>query len=155
MAWSPDSDAFYITEGVGAVGGYLTRVYRVEDNKIERLPDIDRTVQIALDRNHKCKDEVSGEVTPPKYLNVAAVRWLDGSNALLAVGEIPPTGECGEQSGYFEGFMVSLTSGEILKRYSPQTVISRWGKVVGDRLTSDLQAITESDSTAPTKTAAP
>jgi hypothetical protein len=141
VAWAPDGKAFYITQSDGSIAGFLTKIYRVEDSQVEQMPDINRTVQQDFDRRHKCVVSQNGRVIADDA-NIAALGWAYGSSQILVVAEAPPNNFC-NQSSYFEGFLLSLPSGEILERYTPQALVHGWSKMLGDRLTGDFKAISE------------
>lgn len=139
VAWAPDGKAFYITHSDGSIAGFLTEIYRVADNQVEQMPDINRAVQHDFDRRHKCVVSQNGRDIVG-HANIAALGWADGSSQILVVAEAPPNNFC-NQSSYFEGFLLSLPGGEILKRYTPQALVHGWSKMLGDRLTGDFTAI--------------
>jgi hypothetical protein len=70
--------------------------------------------------------------------NVAGLKWLDDPDRLLVVAEAPPIGIC-KDAEYFAGYEISLRSGQIVGRFSPQRLADRWGKALGDRLKSNFQ----------------
>ena len=48
-----------------------------------------------------------------------------------------------EDMQYFAGFLVSVPSGQISERYSPQELANRWGDVLGERLQSKLKYLSD------------
>lgn len=140
LAWSPDSRAFYITEGVGNIDGFRLRLYRVEDEGIRILPDVNRMVQQDFNRQHMCVS-YPGSKTLEDNPNVAGVEWLGGSDQLLVVAEVPPHGTC-TQMGYFGGYVVSVSSAAIMERFSPRELLRKWHDVVGRRLREEFLDLT-------------
>lgn len=132
-AWAPDSGSLFITQSVGYSTGYHTDVYRIVENKLVSV-EVNRIIKREFDRRHKCLDRGTGEGNDP---NVAGFKWLGGSDRLLIVAEVPPVGVCKDLE-YFGGYEVSLNSGTVVQRFSPQQLADRWGEVLGERLKSNL-----------------
>lgn len=132
LAWAPDGKAFYITQSENRAGvqGFHTEVYRVNNVQIEPLPDVNRIVQREFDRHHECANENA---------DIGAVKWVDGSNQILMVAEVPLDSNCERE--YFAGYLVSLTSREVVQRYSARQLMERWNKVLGDRLKEDFRGL--------------
>ncbi len=145
FGWAPDSKTFYLTHSEGASTGYSVDVYRLDQGRISRLPHIDRLVRKDFNRHHSC-----WERTPRGWVgndpNVAGVLWVKDSTELLLVAEVPPIGIC-EDSEYFGGYSISITSGEIVARYSPRELMTRWGKILGERLTGNFEELSEEQRT--------
>jgi len=132
LAWAPDSQAFFITSSVGFSTGFHADVYRIVDNKLVLVTKLDAVIRQDFDRRHKCSDGHAGNDP-----NVAGLRWLGGSDRLLMIAEVPPIGTCKNEE-YFGGYEMSVGSGRILGRFSPQQLVDRWGQELGDRLKSNL-----------------
>lgn len=143
MAWAPDSRAFFITHSIGYSTGYHTEIYRLTDNSLLLIP-VNAIIQKDFDRRHKCFDGQVGNDP-----NVAGLKWFDDSDRVVIVAEAPPIGIC-KDAEYFGGYEVSLASGRILKRFSPQQLADRWGEALGERLKSNLHFLsTEAKATVP------
>jgi hypothetical protein len=132
MTWAPDSRAFFITHSIGYSTGYHTEIYRLTDNSL--LPiSLNAIIQKDFDRHHRCFDGQVGNDP-----NVAGLKWLDGSDRVLVIAEVPPIGICKKEE-YFGGYEISVGSGQIIKRFSPQQLADRWDEVLGERLKSNLR----------------
>ncbi len=57
-----------------------------------------------------------------------AVRWEQGSQALLLMPQVYETGDCGPDLGYSEGYLVEAESGAILKKYPEKVIEAEWKK---------------------------
>lgn len=129
LAWAPDSRALYITEGSGYSTGYRVHIYRLEDHKLHCVTDLNQSLQHDFERRHKCSDGQSP--------NIAGLHWMDDSQQLLIVSEVPPVGICVDME-YFGGYLIAVDSGKIVKRYSPEALKDRWEDVLGYRLKGDF-----------------
>ena len=130
FAWAPNSRALYITEGAGYTTGYRVRIYSLDDNKLRTEDDVNQTVQRDFERRHKCAE---GQLP-----NVAGVHWMNDSRHLLLVAEEPPVGICPDEN-YFGGYSISVGDGQIVERYSPNTMKDRWKDVLGYRLKDEFE----------------
>jgi hypothetical protein len=137
LTWAPDSRAFFITHSIGYSTGYHTEIYRLTDNGLLQIA-LDATIKKDFDRHHKCFDGQVGNDA-----NVAGLKWLDGSDQLLVIAEVPPLGICKEEE-YFGGYEISVGSGQIMGRFSPQQLADRWSAVLGERLKSNLSFLSAS-----------
>jgi hypothetical protein len=135
IAWAPDGRAFFITSSAGYSSGYRTQVYRVEQDQLTPITQINGIVQKDFERNHRCFDGDTGLGLRP---NLAGFKWLGSSDRLLVVAEVPPTGICREQE-YFGGYEIVFPSRRIVRRLSPEQLSDSWGEVLGERLKSNLQ----------------
>lgn len=146
IAWAPDNNTFFLTQSIGYTTGYYTEVYRIKDTRVERLGNVNPTVMRAFAIHHDCKYFDKG-VNIGSKPNIAGLNWMQDSDRLLMVAEVPPISIC-QQMGYFGGYMVSISSGKILERYSPQQLIDHWEKVLGDRLKSDFAHLSPAQKVA-------
>jgi hypothetical protein len=88
----------------GAIGRFNVRVFLIDSNGVRDVSKcIDRAVADFKAR-HYCK---------PRGNNVTALKWFRGS--LLILPEVYPTGDCGPDLGYLEGYLVSVPEGKILE----------------------------------------
>lgn len=139
VGWAPDGNTFFISHSVGYTTGYRVDVYRLQGESIRHLADINRTVQKDFERRHRCWD---------RYPNIAGLKWMNGSDQLLVVAEVPNVGICGKT--YFAGYLVSTSTGHIISRFSPAELGQRWQKQLGENLLSDLHYMSkEEQMTAP------
>lgn len=143
LSWAPDSRAFYITESdaTSEIDGFHTDVYRVRDDRIEPLADVNRVVHEAFDHRHNCVTEFRGKKYNENIANIAGIAWVKGSDELLVVAEIVPDSDCGPR-GYFGGYLLSTANGRILQQYSPKELGRDWKGVFGKRLEKDYVDLT-------------
>jgi hypothetical protein len=147
LAWAPDGNAFYITQSENRAGvqGFHTEVYRVSNGQLDPLPDVNRIVQAEFDRHHECVFYDRGKQYSEEA-DIGAVKWVDGSNQILMVAEVPADSDC--ERDYFAGYLVSLTNGEVVQQYTARELMERWNNVLGDRLKEDLSGLTSKQKDA-------
>ena len=136
LGWAPNSRALYITEGTGYTTGYTLRIYFVDGDKLHEMKDVNSKIQDGFARRHKCTD---GELP-----NVAGMHWADDSLQLLVVAEQPPISIC-KGMYYFGGYSVSMKTGKIVERYSPEELEMRWKDVFGDNLKNDFERLSKEE----------
>ena len=125
LRWAPDSRAFFITESHGgAVGEWRVTVYMIETQSV-RSVDVTSEVTREFKQHYRCAE--------PEEPNVGAVRWVDGSNQLLVVAEVPPHSSCPEM-GKVKGYVVKVPTGRIVQAFDARELKTRWGRYLGDRL---------------------
>jgi hypothetical protein len=129
MAWSPDSKAFFITwSDGGAVGSFSVNVYLIDGDQLRKV-DVDEPVRDDIARIYppcvpyrgfqSCSGaERSGMAQDHDWVNVAGMKWMDGSNTLLVVGDVPPSSGYGANMAKWLGYEIEIPSGKILRRYS-------------------------------------
>lgn len=145
LAWSPDGKAFYITWSNGSIAGFLTEVYRIRGGSVEPTPNINKIVRDDFTIRHKCLFYDKGKNIGYDP-NVVGLQWIDNSTySLVIVAEVPPDSLCGLNMGYFGGYLVSVRSGRILKRYSPEDLFKQFGKIMGERLLGDFSGLTRKE----------
>jgi hypothetical protein len=137
VGWAPDNSALFITGGGGYTTGTTIKVYRIGPNGIEILGDLNRAVMDDFDRRHKCEDKAAGV---GNYPNVAGLMFMDNSNQILVVAEVPNLGICKDHQ-YFGGYLVSTSSGKIVERFSPKQLVDRWPDLLGWRLKEDWESL--------------
>ena len=135
FAWAPDSRAFFITAGTGYTTGYEVRLYRIVGGEIISIGELSKTVRLDFERRHRCFEYGIGNDP-----NIAGIKWLNGSERILVVAEVPPLGIC-KEADYFGGYEISTSSDEILRRLSPQELVAGWGQVMGERLKGDFELL--------------
>ncbi|MGO9086952.1 MAG: hypothetical protein ACLQBK_17155 [Candidatus Sulfotelmatobacter sp.] len=142
LSWAPDSRAFYLTQSdaTSEIDGFHTEAYRVNEQGVEQLPNLDRTVHEQLDHRHDCLQSFQGKRYNENRSNVAGLGWVDGSDRILLVTEIVPDSDCGPR-GYFGGYLLSTTDGRVLHAYSPHELAEHWGTVLGARLKGGLRGL--------------
>jgi hypothetical protein len=143
VGWAPDGNTFFISHSVGYTTGYRVDVYRQEGDSIRRFANLNRVVQKDFEHRHRCYDRDWKIGNDP---NIAGLKWLDNSDRLLLVAEVPNLGIC--KQTYFAGYLVSISSGRIIQRYSPEDLLRRWEKLLGENLLSDLHFMSEAEKAA-------
>lgn len=124
VAWSPDSRAFFVTESYGGeVGDWHVWVYRIENEKVRFLRVTEQVVK-GFKRHYRCED--------PEEPNIGAIKWVNGSNQLLVVAEVPPHSSCPEM-GKIRGYSVEVPSGRIVREFGEKELRARWGRFLGQR----------------------
>jgi len=135
LAWAPDSRAFFITTGTGYTTGYEVEFYRIAEGKIISIGKVNKTIRSDFEQHHRCFSYGIGNDP-----NIAGLKWLNGSERILLVAEVPPLGIC-KEANYFGGYEISLSSGDILRRLSPDELTAAWSQVLGERLKGDLELL--------------
>ena len=133
LAWSPDSRAFFVTQSDGGnVGTWYVDVFLLSKVGIRRV-DIAKQAKKEFMTTYKCV--TAGDPTANEQPNIAALKWLNGSNKLLLVAEVPPHSSCPEM-GKLMGYVVSVPSGRVLQRYKERELRKTWSPVFGERLST-------------------
>jgi hypothetical protein len=137
--WSPDSDAVAVTHSRGgALGTYQVLIYRPEKSG---PTDISTAVRKDLARRFPaCVGERAGCTAAQRkamrrnvqWVNVAAIRWMDGSNRLLMMAWVPDSSEFGANFGKLSGYVVDARDGHILSRYSHEEFKRRFKTYCGN-----------------------
>jgi hypothetical protein len=142
VGWSADNRTFYITQGTSDFGQFLTRLYRVNDDKIEELSDVTETAVHNFDRRYGCRVMEQGKLKLYRS-NVGVLKWAK-ENQLLLITEVPPDNIC-KHASYFGGYLVSVPDGRIIERYGPDSLYRQWGSIFGIRLKGDYETIENSN----------
>lgn len=142
LQWAPDSQSFYTTQSEGFTTLYMVDVFRFTGQRVKHYPKLYRKIASDFDRRHKCWDEVLESGNDP---NVAGLTWANDSADLLVVAQVPPIGICGDKMRYFGGYLISLSSGRITQRFTPDELEKQWKQVLGPHLQYDLGVLPESE----------
>lgn len=127
LAWSPDSKAVFVTASDGGwVGTWDVSVLQVKESRLVEVP-ITEKVRSDFVKRYRCDDFKGSQQSP----NFGAVKWLNGSQELLILAEVPPVSTC--PVWLLMGYVVSVPSGNVLASYSEKEVRSRWGRELGVR----------------------
>jgi hypothetical protein len=130
LGWSPNSMGFFVNESLGgAVGEWRVAVYLLDNGKI-RAVDAAKVAMIEFSKSYNC---LGGEDP-----NIGAIKWLEGSNRLLLVAEVPPHSSCPEM-GNIEGYIVDIPSGSIIKILNERELLTNWGSSLGKRFEHKLK----------------
>ena len=105
ILWSPDRHGFALTySDAGAIGEFHVRVFVIDGDTVTEAP---RVIQSAVDSfktRHYCKSRGN---------NISAIKWVQDSRHLLLLTAVYPSGDCGPDSGYAEGYLVAVPDGKI------------------------------------------
>jgi len=125
LRWSADSAAFFVTQSYGGeVGEWLVWVYRIQGDRVQRT-SVTQEVAREFKKHYRCRE--------PEEPNIGAVKWLEGSNKLLLVAEVPPHSSCPEM-GKVKGYVVEVPGGRIVQEFGDRELSLRWGRELGRRL---------------------
>jgi hypothetical protein len=125
VLWSEDSKAFAITgSSEGANGRYHTDAFYIESGRLRHLP-LTSLLERAFGHPAKC-----GWSELP---NVLAVKWLEGSSALLVAAQIIAHSNC-DSFGTFAGFVVDVQNLRVVKRYNQLEVKRLYRSDLGPEL---------------------
>lgn len=139
LAWAPNSSAFYITEGAGYTTGYRVSIYRLEDQKLGAITDVNQKIERDFERRHKCSEEQSP--------NIAGLHWMDDSLNLLIVAEEPSIGIC-KEAYYFGAYLISIDASQIVERFTSKAAESRWKNAFGYVLKDGFERLSEQQKNA-------
>lgn len=131
VIWSPDSRAILFTVSFGAAGPVSADFDSIRHPRVSGAPSVTDEIRRDFTSRHtrgKCYAEA----------NVAGLSWLDDSRTAVFVAEVPPSPQCENAGGYFEAYVVSVSNGNIVKRYSMKETTMRWRKLFGKRLLDDI-----------------
>lgn len=139
VAWSPDSQAFFVTySDGGAVGQYHVLVYRFEEaglRSFEPVPNGSRLFKTFC--------------VTPEDPNVGAIRWGPDSKTLLIAVEVPPHSSCASM-GTFRAVEITIPEGKPLKSYNQLEAKRLFGSSLGVELVgADDECIERPNSCVP------
>ncbi len=126
IAWSPDSQAFFLTwSSEGQSGEFHTRIYYVTRLGLKMI-DLNPLVNRAFGHSVLCEGG-------PGPANVAAIAWLEGSRRILVAAEVPPLTIC-DSYGIFKAFEVSVPDSIVIKHYDQLAAKKEFWSYLGPRL---------------------
>jgi hypothetical protein len=127
IGWSPDSQAFFVTENDGGLASayLLTVVGRVNDRLVVR--HLSKFIVTAFDHPVRCFE--------PEDPNVAGVAWLGSSQALLVAAQVPFRSNC-DSMGMFAAYDVDPWRMAVLRTYAQLEAKSLFRSALGPRLLS-------------------
>jgi hypothetical protein len=143
LLWAPDSKAFTITStGGGLVGNWQTTVYQVGSDTITPV-NASALVRRDLSRNYPpcfayrnnpqpcTTSEIKRMRQTLDWINVAAIKWIDESQRLLVVAQVPCSSGYGKNMCEYVGYEIAVPSGRILGRYRATEFQKRFGRFCG------------------------
>jgi hypothetical protein len=148
LAWSSDGKFFYITWSEGNIDGWVTEVYEVGADQIHKITDIGSPIQKDFDQQHACVSTNARGEKEQYEPNIGGVAWLPDSKRLLVAAEAIPDSRCGDRSGQFAGYLVSIPDGAILERFGPKDLVEKWRAQLGARLKGNYADMTLTERTA-------
>jgi hypothetical protein len=134
IVWSSDSRALLFTISFGAAGPVSADFGTVQGVPSMADVSVTETIRKDFDSRHS-NDQCHKEV------NVAGLVWLNGSANAVLIAEVPPSPQCDESGGYFEGYVVSFPDGKIVERRSMREAIRRWHNLLGPRIKGDIDLL--------------
>ena len=115
--WAPDARAFYVHwSDSGAVGGFRLRVFAAHGLRATEMPT-SRAAEVEFASKYPC--ETRGHNTTP-------IAWSVDSKALLLALEVYPSSDCGPNLGLLRGYLMRVSDGAILERYSERELKRLW-----------------------------
>jgi hypothetical protein len=124
IAWSPDSNAFAVTQTVGGGGiGYRAYVFYPEAGGLRKV-DVSKVIEKSAGYSRGCEI--------PVYPNTGVIEWL-GPQRLLLAAQVVPVSIC-KCAGSFTAYEVSLPEGKIVKTYSEAETEEQFGRFLGAAL---------------------
>jgi hypothetical protein len=137
VLWSPDSKAVAITTCSGGNGPCSVETFLIDDKGAQlddNLPSPFEMVQKTFAAGHE-KDECYTEA------NVGALTWVDGSDKIVMIAQVP-TAHCdGHSGGHIEAFVVSFSERKVVSRFNMQETIRRWHSFFGNGLRQDIPLV--------------
>jgi hypothetical protein len=108
VVWSDDKKSFAITwSDGGAIGNFHVRTFHIDGDSVTEWPATQQAFD-AFKALHWCKTR--GD-------NIQAYRWLPDSKGLVLVLSVYPTGDCGEDLGHTEAYVVDAATGDIQQKW--------------------------------------
>jgi hypothetical protein len=108
IAWSPDSQAFFLTKSsAGRNGLYETTIYLLEGDQV-KLIEVTPVVHKVFGQPVKCD--------VPEPPNVAGIKWLEDSHRILVAAEIVHHSNC-DSNGTFKLYAISVPDLEVVGNY--------------------------------------
>jgi hypothetical protein len=125
VLWSPDSEAFGVTQTEGGGGiGIRAYLFFVDQSNLRRV-DLFRTVEKEFRIPGRCEVPV-----PP---NSALVTWVHGSDRVLVVAEVVPVSIC-ECQGTYVLYEVGVAGLRIYNVYGQADAMRRFRPLLGREL---------------------
>jgi hypothetical protein len=126
VLWSPNSKGFVVNVSDGGlVGTWDFKLYTIVDGH-PVFHDLQKLMQVIASELPPCDPE---EAEVP---NIGASAWLNNSDDLLVVAEVPPHSSC-KNMGAIQGFRVSVATGKIIDRISESDLYEKWADSLGCR----------------------
>jgi hypothetical protein len=134
VIWSPDSSAFVLTwtDG-GLTGNWRADIYRIEAGGVRKLSYEGAVRRDLAAIDPPCVGEFSTcnrqkMMRDLGWVNVVAIRWLDGGRSLALLAAVPNSSRYGRNMARTRGYVVDSTSGTIHKAYSRRGLQRVFGK---------------------------
>jgi hypothetical protein len=124
LLWAPDSKAFFIDAGEGMTSPSFVQVYLLDDEQLRPIDVTHLAEQDMVKSFPPCQALYLDQITcrkmekDPEY-NMTAITWVDDSESLVVLAQIPCTSNYGGISCQPMGYELEVPSGKILKRIPP------------------------------------
>jgi hypothetical protein len=126
VAWSSDSDAFFLTWSDAGLGGeFHTRIFYVSETSLRQV-SLDSVVKRAFGHPVTCDNAAL-------TANVIGIAWLESSSRVLVAAEVPPITLC-DSFGIFKAFEISVPNGIVVKPYDQLAAKKKFWSYLGPRL---------------------
>lgn len=108
IAWSPDSQQFFISySDGGAIGNYSVHLFSIKKQRL--VKSAAPTVAYRdFKSQHYCRSRGN---------NIFFLDWTPDSKNVFFVTEVYPTGDCGKEMSKFRGYLVDARTGTIIERF--------------------------------------
>jgi hypothetical protein len=127
VLWAPNSRAFVISGSDGGiVGEWKTHLYMLDTESKPVAHDVAGLIAPLVKEFPQCGEEAS-------YVNLAAIAWMNGSDDLAVVAEVPPHGTC-RNMGALRGFLISTRTWKVSAQLTEAELRDAWKSVLGERL---------------------
>lgn len=124
LSWAENSKGFFITESLGgATGEWRVTAFLIRNGEVHRM-DIAENAINEFKKTYECK-----KAEEP---NIFGITWMNGTERILLVAQVPPHSSCPEM-GNLMGYIVSVTSGDIIEEIDQKELLSEWKGHLGER----------------------
>jgi hypothetical protein len=105
VGWSPDSSQFFI---MYSNGNWQVHVFALEGEQVRELA-LPKSAFDDFKKGHSCATRDN---------SILFLSWTEDSQKLFLVTEVHPTSDCGTEAGRFQGYLMQVRTGEILRRFN-------------------------------------
>jgi hypothetical protein len=105
LGWSPDSSQFFI---MYSDGDWHVHVFAVNGDRVRELSS-PKTAFEDFGKKHSCKTREN---------SILFLSWTSDSQRIFLVTEVHPTSDCGAEAGRFQGYLMQVETGEIMRRFN-------------------------------------
>jgi hypothetical protein len=105
VGWSPDSSQFFI---MYSDGDWHVHMFTSDDDRVREL-SLPQVAFKDFKKKHSCQTRDN---------SVLFLSWTPDSQKVFLVTEVHPTSDCGAEAGRFQGYLMQVQTGEILRRFN-------------------------------------